>query len=683
MTDPLPKQICQSCESKLNTCHDLAQSSLKAEDKLTLLLRENKLCAPDNSKNHCPLCLDGTIHAVKESGIYRKNDFKINDDKERTTDRSPTTEKAVPTNKDHNDLSSNTEIHFSLLKNSVSTLPPKNSPLPVPEGKFPCSICSQNLNSVTEIFSHECPTKLRTAPYNCLICKNSSFQYAHELNVHHRQHGLVKGKFICEFCNYECEQLEAAMNHVNSCKPEIKNDHSDYQKPFQLHDNTAKFTTEPELEKRLTNIPKKLEKRRYSCFFCQKQFTRKGALQKHIISLHSNSMENPPVTKCYKCKDCNEAFAWQHEAETHINIKHLAPFVASDSHPIDIELSIEELNISSVYTCEFCERCFTIPSSLHDHREVEHGSVYEYSCNVCEKTFVSHRQLANHKSMQSHQNALDKRDIKQLHVCKYCDKTFLHYSNMSRHVAGHQEILPYLCRICNQNFENYQDIAIHRDISHPYQSTLHERSSSFFKCDYCEKEFGYEVALIKHIRIHTGERPHKCTICDKGFSQSSGLYAHMRMHSNLRPYSCTKCSKTFKVKGDRDNHVKKHSGNRPYTCEFCSKSFMTRHVYIQHRKIHTDERPYKCDVCSEAFRRSHVLTVHMRRHTGEKPHVCDMCPKTYRQRSDLVKHRKIQHGITITNSNTGFLNNPDDVSDDSLFKSNDNESGDTSFFVTL
>lgn len=418
---------------------------------------------------------------------------------------------------------------------------------------------------------------------------------------------------------------------------------------FECDKCDTKFSAKTDLNTHLKSHEKR-ETVIYNCSFCNKQFTRKGSLQKHISTVHTGAIESASIPKCFKCKKCDEAFASAADAEAHITEKHFSQFIMADMNIVSDQFTAEEISLSRVYICEYCERCYTIPSSLHEHRQNEHCENSDYQCNICSSTFKAHKSLLRHKTLHVKDNELEDLGIKQYYLCNYCNKTFLHYGTLTVHSAQHQQPLPYLCKLCNFNFATYKEIAEHRKTTHPYQSVFHERPNCLFHCQYCEKSFTHEVALIKHIRMHTGERPYKCSICGKGFSQTSGLYTHLKVHSDLRPYTCPQCPQTFKIKGDRDNHVKKHSGDRPYKCEFCEKAFMTQHVYSQHRKIHTNERPYKCDVCGEAFRRSHVLTVHMRRHTGEKPHMCDLCPKAYRQRGDLLKHKKIQHGIGANNS---------------------------------
>ncbi|XP_055308237.1 zinc finger protein 271-like, partial [Sitodiplosis mosellana] len=107
------------------------------------------------------------------------------------------------------------------------------------------------------------------------------------------------------------------------------------------------------------------------------------------------------------------------------------------------------------------------------------------------------------------------------HGCDFCPKRFTSKQSLHAHMKAHIEEFLFHCPGCLQRFDGKNEKEAHEV----------KCKTRRYECHLCKESFGsMKGNMIKHMRVHSGDKPFQCNECFKQFRQKSALMKHMKLH---------------------------------------------------------------------------------------------------------------------------------------------------------
>ena len=352
----------------------------------------------------------------------------------------------------------------------------------------------------------------------------------------------------------------------------------------------------------------------HDCCECELHFASEERLRHHSVHCHD---ENPgKEVEETRCSRCN------------FDLPDVAAF-------------LDHVETPHRHGCEQCQLSYIDLISLERHADLDHPEPPRI-CVECNSSFRRQRGDDN-SAYEDHIGTMHR------HACVACPRKFVKRYQLNRHLQADHEDDDIKCRLCHDEFPDWQQLADHMEEDHDHG------------CDHCALRYISRAAKEKHaLDVHGIVRglDLRCGQCGAEFADTSQFRDHFRVPHR---FNCGRCELKFPSEALLAAHVaavhatKKSAaagGEKKLACELCGKQFgwneknlLKEHTALAHQ--------YGCEECALRFVKSsrlrdHIGEVHGRSRAMDDKYTCRLCGTVCNRKNDVrLSKEALDHHVSL------------------------------------
>uniref|UniRef100_A0A0R3RTA9 Zinc finger protein n=1 Tax=Elaeophora elaphi TaxID=1147741 RepID=A0A0R3RTA9_9BILA len=500
---------------------------------------------------------------------------------------------------------------------------------------FCCCACGKAFGKTSDLIRHY-RTHSGERPFSCNRC-GRDFNLKSSLKLHMDSH--VRADHPDNY--YTCARCPVCMKQLASA-PSLRRHLKTHERPLE-HCGVCS---------QIFLSKKALEQHQIACLTANAEVGSSGSLLELLPPTENTPVNTGPERRPYKCRTCTASFSTLRCLKEHIN-RHtgIKPHICRLCYKSFYSLAQLKCH-SEIHTNKRPFKCLTCDQTFRRHSQLKaHASKHPRPSSLMnfESLSWSPDNLFS-KSVQDDNGHFSENDLtnfdfssldadsRQLTIDSSAETSYLDSCLISQDCdlingLALEKSQETRCPVCFFSFSSDATLSAH--LYNMTSDPLH--SLPILECNHCSKTFSGCVGLADHLQafhrlnqheersftcdtnflLKEDQRSHVCDVCDRRFKKPSDLVRHKRIHTGEKPFSCGICERSFRVKSTLYQHLKIHedSGNAREMCSlckrcYCSVSALRQHLYL----AHAEEKSFKCteETCSERFKTVRSLDAHVR-----------------------------------------------------------------------